>query len=201
MCFKLMKWNDYVTVTRSQWTSVTYHLFLWGRTKETTYYCNSVPGIKGFGACTGLDSTKLLKITLNSTTFSISLPPFPWTTASVWTSFSYERKCCISFVNRGHSWLSDSKEAQNSCCVSSSVKFSHCQWQCRLPCDCWCRSIKSPRVQSFSSSCSAHTIKDTNSWFNGQGVTVPNWPANLLDLTLVNKSTIWDVKRKMRDVN
>ncbi len=28
----------------------------------------------------------------------------------------------------------------------------------------------------------AHTAKGTKSWFNGHGVTVVNWPANLPDL-------------------
>ncbi len=43
-----------------------------------------------------------------------------------------------------------------------------------------------------------HTAKGTKSWFNGHGVTVLDWPANLPDLNPIeNLCSI--VKRKMRD--
>ncbi len=43
----------------------------------------------------------------------------------------------------------------------------------------------------------AHTAKGTKSWFNNQGVTVLDWPANSPDLNIENLWSI--VKRKMRD--
>ncbi len=140
--------------------------------------------------------------------------------------FSDESKFCISFGNQGPRVWRKSGEAQNPCCLKSSVKFpqSVMIWAAMSSAGvgplCFLKSTVNAAIYqeilehfmlpsadklyemliSFSSR-TWHlptTAKGTKSWFNDHGVTVLDWPANSPDLNPIeNLSGI--VKRKMRD--
>ncbi len=64
-----------------------------------------------------------------------SVLPGLWRKITQWSKvlFSDESKFCISFGNQGPRVWRKSGEAQNPCCLKSSVKFPH-QWWFGLPC-------------------------------------------------------------------
>ncbi len=140
--------------------------------------------------------------------------------------FSDESKFCISFGNQGPRVWRKSGEAQNPCCLKSSVKFpqSVMIWAAMSSAGvgplCFLKSTVNTAIYQeilehfmlpsadklygdadfiFQQDLApAHTAKGTKSWFNDHGVTVLDWPANSPDLnTIENLSGI--VKRKMRD--
>ncbi len=150
-----------------------------------------------------------------------------WTVAQ-WSKvlFSDESKFCISFGNQGPRVWRKSGEAQNPCCLKSSVKFpqSVMIWAAMSSAGvgplCFLKStvnaaiyqeilehfmlpsadqlIKDADFIFQQDLAPAHTAKGTKSWFNDHGVTVLDWPANSPDLNPIeNLSGI--VKRKMRD--
>ncbi len=150
-----------------------------------------------------------------------------WTVAQ-WSKvlFSDESKFCISFGNQGPRVWRKSGEAQNPCCLKSSVKFpqSVMIWAAMSSAGvgplCFLKSTVNAAIYQeilehfmlpsadklygdadfiFQQDLApAHTAKGTKSWFNDHGVTVLNWPANSPDLNPIeNLSGI--VKRKMRD--
>ncbi len=150
-----------------------------------------------------------------------------WTVAQ-WSKvlFSDESKFCISFGNQGPRVWRKSGEAQNPCCLKSSVKFpqSVMIWAAMSSAGvgplCFLKSrvnaaIYQDILEHFmlpsadklygdadfifqQDLAPAHTAKGTKSWFNDHGVTVLDWPANSPDLNPIeNLSGI--VKRKMRD--
>ncbi len=143
-----------------------------------------------------------------------------WTVAQ-WSKvlFSDESKFCISFGNQGPRVWRKSGEAQNPCCLKSSVKFpqSVMIWAAMSSAGvgplCFLKSTVNAAIYQeilehfmlpsadklygdadfiFQQDLApAHTAKGTKSWFNDHGVTVLDWPANSPDLNIV--------KRKMRD--
>ncbi len=143
-----------------------------------------------------------------------------WTVAQ-WSKvlFSDESKFCISFGNQGPRVWRKSGEAQNPCCLKSSVKFpqSVMIWAAMSSAGvgplCFLKSTVNAAIYQeilehfmlpsadklygdadfiFQQDLApAHTAKGTKSWFNDHGVTVLDWPANSPDLGIV--------KRKMRD--
>ncbi len=150
-----------------------------------------------------------------------------WTVAQ-WSKvlFSDESKFCISFGNQGPRVWRKSGEAQNPCCLKSSVKFpqSVMIWAAMSSAGVGPLCFLSPQSMQPSTRkflehfmlpsadklygdadfifqqdlAPAHTAKGTKSWFNDHGVTVLDWPANSPDLNPIeNLSGI--VKRKMRD--
>ncbi len=150
-----------------------------------------------------------------------------WTVAQ-WSKvlFSDESKFCISFGNQGPRVWRKSGEAQNPCCLKSSVKFpqSVMIWAAMSSAGvgplCFLKSTVNAAIYQeilehfmlpsadklygdadfiFQQDLApAHTAKGTKSWFNDHGVTVLDCPANSPDLNHIKN--LWSiVKRKMRD--
>ncbi len=150
-----------------------------------------------------------------------------WTVAQ-WSKvlFSDESKFCISFGNQGPRVWRKSGEAQNPCCLKSSVKFpqSVLIWAAMSSAGvgplCFLKSTVNAAIYQeilehfmlpsadmlygdadfiFQQDLApAHTAKGTKSWFNDHGVTVLDWPANSPDLNPI-ENLRGIVKRKMRD--
>ncbi len=143
-----------------------------------------------------------------------------WTVAQ-WSKvlFSDESTFCISFGNQGPRVWRKSGEAQNPCCLKSSVKFpqSVMIWAAMSSAGvgplCFLKSTVNAAIYQeilehfmlpsadklygdadfiFQQNLApAHTAKGTKSWFSDR-VTVLDWPANSPDLNRL-------VKRKMSD--
>ncbi len=129
----------------------------------------------------------------------------PWTeeknnwTVAQWSKvlFSDESKFCISFVNQGPRVWRKRGEAQNPCCLKSSVKSMSSAGvgpKCFLKSTVYQDILEHFMLPSadklygdadflFQQDLApAHTAKGTKSWFNDHGVTVLDWPANSPDL-------------------
>ncbi len=140
-----------------------------------------------------------------------SILPGLWRKRTQWSKvlFSDESKFCISFGNQGPRVWRKSGEAQNPCCLKSSVKFpqSVMIWAAMSSAGvgplCFLKSTVNAAIYQeilehfmlpsadklygdadfiFQQGLApAHTAKGTKSWFNDHGVTVLDWPANSPD--------------------
>ncbi len=148
-------------------------------------------------------------------------------TAAEWSKvmFSDESTFSISFGNQGPRVWKKRGEAQNPCCLRSSVKFpqSVMVWGAMSSAGvgplCFLRSKVNTAVyqavlehfmlpaadQLYGDAdfifqqdlAPAHSAKATSTWFKDQGIPVLNWPANSLDLNPIEN--LWGiVKKKMR---
>ncbi|MGK1266944.1 transposase, partial [Klebsiella pneumoniae] len=142
-----------------------------------------------------------------------------WRKRTQWSKvlFSDESKFCISFGNQGPRVWRKSGEAQNPCCLKSSVKFpqSVMIWAAMSSAGvgplCFLKSTVNAAIYQeilehfmlpsadklygdadfiFQQDLApAHTAKGTKSWFNDHGVTVLDWPANSPDLNPIEQGS------------
>ncbi len=171
------------------------------------------------------DTKPLLKQKHRQKYFTRAKEKNNWTVAQ-WSKvlFSDESQFCISYSRSGV-W-SKSGEAQNPCCLKSSVKFpqSVMVWGAMSSAGvgslCFLKSTVNAAIyqdilEHFmlpsadklygdadlilqQNVAPVHTAKGTKSWFNDHGVTVLDWPANSPDLNSI-ENLLGIVKRKMRD--